>query len=114
MVGVGTATSLVAIAVATPRLDETAPMVQIVGAALSLLVLLALASITGGSLGQSPGEDIVSIAERLDTLGYGPTTDALISPVVVTSHDEVGELLAHLEGLRAHLVEEMQLYQEAL
>jgi len=115
MVGVGTAASMLAIAVATPRPEAAVPpLLPLVAAALSLAVLLILAAATGASLGQSPGEDIVSIGQRLDTLGYGSTHDTLASPVVVTSRDEVGGLLANLEALRGHLVREMQLYQQAL
>ncbi len=77
------------------------------------LVLVGLAAAAGLSLGQSPGQDIVSIARRLDALGYDQQ-ERMTSPIVATSFDEVGELLSSLEKLRAHLDQELAMYQEAL
>jgi len=85
----------------------------------TLLVVFAfvgvvlVASIAGASLGQSPGRDVVSIADRLDALGYN-TRQTMAWPVVVTSFDEVGELFAELEHLRLRLAREVSLYQDAL
>jgi signal transduction histidine kinase len=91
----------------------------VVGACM-ILVLLLLAAVAAGTLGQTPGGDIMSIARRVDALGYSTPTgmgggDATMAdPVVVTSGDETGQLLSRLEELRAHLQDEVQLYQGAL
>lgn len=90
------------------------PVTSMTCAWLGVGASLLLAAMAGMSLGQSPGEDVVSIAHRLDALGYGPTHDDLAAPVVATSADEVGELFARLEDLRERLVDEMDLYEEAL
>lgn len=87
--------------------------VRLWGPALGLLVLVGLAAAAGGSLGQTPGKDLVAIAGRLDTLGHGGGTE-MATPIVATSADEIGELLSRLEGLRAHLDDELHLYQDAL
>lgn len=79
--------------------------------ALGLMILSAAAA--GSAVGQSPGRDVVSIARRLDALGYNDR-NTLEVPVVVTSFDEVGELFARLESLRERLAREATLYQEAL
>lgn len=79
--------------------------------ALGLMIFGAAAA--GSAVGQSPGRDVVSIARRLDALGYNDR-NTLEVPVVVTSFDEVGELFARLESLRERLAREATLYQEAL
>lgn len=86
---------------------------ELVGGVVGLAVLLGLAAIAAVTLGQTPGRDIVSIARRVDAMGYGSPT-AMADPIVVTSGDETGELLGRLEGLRARLLHETQLYQGAL
>jgi signal transduction histidine kinase len=80
---------------------------------LGLVLMVVIAAIAGSSLGQSPGRDALSIARRLDALGYN--TEATTAwPVVVTSADEVGELFSKLEDLRLRLSREATLYQNAL
>jgi signal transduction histidine kinase len=78
-----------------------------------IAVLVALASVAGFGLGHSPGRDVTSLARRLDALGYN-TRQTLAWPVVVTSDDELGALLASLEQLRQHLVREASIYEDAL
>lgn len=78
-----------------------------------LFAVTALAALAGLSLGQSPGEDVVSIARRLDDLGY-QSRMSMASPIVVTSFDEVGELLSNLERLRRRLHDDLELYEDAL
>ena len=74
--------------------------------------LMVVGTFAATSLGETPGRDIVSIARRIDALGYG--SGVMDDPVVVTSADETGILLDRLEQLRAHLSDEAQLYQGAL
>jgi len=105
---------LLAFGVAAPTPEEAFPVVQSVLAWVGAGCLIALAGVIGWSLGQSPGEAVVSIATRLDAVGYGPKHDALDSPVIATSPDQIGELLATLEVLRKRLVSEMGLYEQAL
>ena len=84
----------------------------IVGAFM-IAILLALAAVAAGTLGETPGGDVMSIARRVDAIGYGSVA-AIDDPVVVTSGDETGQLLARLEDLRARLQHETQLYEGAL
>ncbi len=99
-------------------------------------IVVGLAALAGLSLGQSPGEDLVSVARRLDAVGYdtrpdgherddgaastGSTTTGEIAGVeagtwvAITSTDQVGELLSNLERLREHLDTELRLYETAL
>jgi signal transduction histidine kinase len=77
-----------------------------------MLALVVIGTFAATSLGETPGRDIVSIARRIDVLGYGSA--AMDDPVVVTSADETGLLLDRLEELRAQLSDEAQLYQGAL
>jgi signal transduction histidine kinase len=75
--------------------------------------IAAMAVVAGSGFGATPGRDIVSIARRLDALGYD-ARDTMEWPIKVTSFDEVGNLLAELERLRGRLAGELQVYQEAL
>ncbi|MEM6995888.1 MAG: HAMP domain-containing sensor histidine kinase [Myxococcota bacterium] len=83
-------------------------------------IVVGLAALAGMSLGQSPGEDLVSIARRLDAVGYDtprPTeadAEEHTTRVAASSTDQVGELLHNLERLREHLGEELRLYETAL
>ena len=84
-----------------------------------LAIVVALASLAALSLGQSPGEDLVSIARRLDAVGYdthgtGKADAAAANRVALTSTDQVGELLTNLERLREHLDGELAVYETAL
>jgi signal transduction histidine kinase len=81
--------------------------------AFMIAILLVLAAIAAGTLGETPGGDVMSIARRVDAIGYGSVA-AIDDPVVVTSGDETGQLLARLEDLRARLQHETQLYEGAL
>lgn len=76
-------------------------------------VLLAISSAAAMTLGQTPGRDISSIAGRLDAIGHD-VRGTMAAPVVVTSADEVGDLMRELEELRAQLHDELSLYQSAL
>jgi signal transduction histidine kinase len=87
--------------------------VRVWAPAIGLVTLVGLAAAAGWSLGHTPGRDLVSIAQRLDSLGHGGASE-IAKPLVATSADEIGELLTRLEGLRAHLDEELRLYQNAL
>jgi signal transduction histidine kinase len=87
--------------------------VRVWGPAMGLVVLVGLAAAAGWGLGQTPGRDLVSIARRLDSLGHGGGSE-MATPLVATSGDEIGELISRLEELRAHLDEELRLYQHAL
>lgn len=98
---------------------QTAQLAAIPG----LLIIVALAALAGLSLGQSPGEDLVSVARRLDAVGYdarsqsraaGTSGAAAGTRVAITSTDQVGELLDNVERLREHLDEELALYETAL
>ncbi len=80
---------------------------------LALGLLLAWAPPAAATLGMSPGSDIRSLALRLDAYD-DDATEATRRPVVVTRGDEVGALLANLEGLRIKLRDELQTYQTAL
>jgi len=80
---------------------------------LGLFLMVVVAAIAGSSLGHSPGRDALSIARRLDALGYNTETTTAW-PVVVTSSDEVGELFSRLEALRLRLSREATQYQDAL
>lgn len=79
--------------------------------AFGLAVFVAL--FAGASLGHSPGRDVVSIARRLDALGYN-ARHTMAWPIKVTSFDEVGVLFAELERLRERLAGELDVYQDAL
>ncbi len=85
------------------------PWLWVVG----LISLTVLAPLAATTLGQSPGSDIRSIAQRLDAHGYG-ATDVMQAPVVVTHADQVGNLLNALEDLRGGLHDELRVYQDAL
>jgi signal transduction histidine kinase len=105
---------LLTVGVSAARLDGPLPMAEALTTAIGLVLLVGLAGAAGISLGQSPGQDILSIARRLDAAGYTERTGALDAPVVVTSFDEIGQLLANLELVRSRLADELHLYQEAL
>jgi signal transduction histidine kinase len=115
LAGVSFTCALVVVGAWLPRaVASNAPMTAAELAPIAgLFAITALAALAGMSLGQSPGEDVVSIARRLDNLGYG-SGRPLASPIVVTSFDEVGELLANLERLRARLRDDLELYEDAL
>ncbi len=80
---------------------------------LSLCIMVAIGAMAGASVGQSPGREVVSIARRLDALGYN-ARQTMEWPVVVTSLDELGELFSRLELLRVRLAREVAIYQDAL
>jgi len=80
---------------------------------ISGLVVVLLAFIAGISAGQSPAQDVVAIARRLDALGYNARQTMQWS-VRVTSFDAVGVLFSELERLRSRLAREVALYQDAL
>lgn len=77
-----------------------------------LLVFPLLAALAGTTLGQTPAEDILSVARRLDQ----PTQSdqGMAPPIVVTRSDEVGELLANLEALRGRLGKDLHRYESVL
>lgn len=79
----------------------------------ALFAFAILVPLAAATLGQSPGGDIRSIAQRLDAHGYG-AAEAMFAPVVVTRADQAGALLEALEDLRAGLHDEMRVYQDAL
>ena len=106
--------ALIALSVAAARQQVPAPGSETLAVGIGIVCLVLLAAAAGASLGQSPGQDIVSIARRLDALGYGARVDTIEAPVVVTGFDEVGELLARLEELRSKLAQEMRQYERAL
>lgn len=81
--------------------------------ALALGSLLAWTPLVAATLGMSPGSDIRSLAQRLDDYDHNPL-EATRRPIVVTRGDEVGTLLANLEGLRGKLRDELTTYQSAL
>jgi signal transduction histidine kinase len=99
--------------IATGAVLGNFPTVGPVGFWILVASTVGLAAIAGSSMGQTPGDDVVSIARRLDASGYG-SRDALTGPIVVTRFDEVGDLLARLEQLRGQLEQEMRLYEQAL
>src|SRR5690606_11953418 len=83
--------------------------------AVGLLAFPVLAAVAGASLGRVPGQDLASVARRLDA--PPPTADAdpgTATPIVVTRHDEVGELLANLEALRRRLDEDLHRFESVL
>jgi signal transduction histidine kinase len=77
-----------------------------------------LAAVAGASLGQAPAQDLVSVARRLDEPPPGndpdPSAAPIATPIVITRHDEVGELLASLEALRRRLDEDLHRYESVL
>ncbi len=99
-----------------------------------VLVFPGLAALAGASLGQGPGQDILSVARRLD-VGTKPPPDADLvaddepppppargfdedpgtaTPIVVTRDDEAGELMANLEALRGRLDKDLHRYESVL
>ncbi len=96
-----------------PNLDSTM-LLPVVG----LLAFPGLAAVAASSLGHSAGRDILSVAHRLDEppmLSSGDGFDpAMARPIVVTRDDEVGELLANLEALRARLDDDLHRYESVL
>lgn len=110
----GTAVALLGMANASIEPEVPFPALSSTLAWTGIVALLAIACVVGLSLGQTPGEDLMSIAHRLDALGYGSRHDGLDTPVLATSPDEVGELFARLDDLRARLADEMHLYEQAL
>ncbi|MEE9383953.1 MAG: ATP-binding protein [Nannocystaceae bacterium] len=79
----------------------------------SFLGCVALAALAGSSIGQSPGRDVASIAQRLDAIGYNKE-QRMGQEVVATSFDEVGALFDELERLRVRLAGELAHYDSAL
>ncbi len=101
-----------AVAVLLPQLPR-APNLEVVWWVLGVALLMAWAPLAAATLGMSPGEDIRSLARRLD--GYDDNAaEATRRPVVVTRGDEVGALLSTLESLRVKLRDELLTYQSAL
>jgi signal transduction histidine kinase len=81
--------------------------------AAGLVAVATLAALAGTSLGQSPGEDIVAVTNSLRALTE-QSKPTRAEPIAVTSFDEAGELMSNLERLRARLLDDLDLYQEAL
>lgn len=112
--GAAFASSLLALGAWLPRAepDALAPSLPFLGGLLFVLILAALA---GRSLSESPGQDLVDIAGRLDAYGHDrPQAGRSRGTVAITSADQVGELLSELEALRKHLDEELSIYEDAL
>jgi signal transduction histidine kinase len=87
--------------------------------AVGLLAFPGLAALAGSSLGQAPGQDMLSVAHRLDEPSRASQSDAggdpeTARPIMVTRDDEVGELLANLEALRSRLDQDLQRYESML
>nr|MCH9683934.1 hypothetical protein [Deltaproteobacteria bacterium] len=107
----------------------------------AVLVFPGLAALAGASLGQGPGQDILSVAGRLEVGSSqrpsGDSEDAedseeaepappstersddeddpgTATPIVVTRDDEVGELVANLEALRSRLDRDLHRYESVL
>ncbi|MCX4243261.1 sensor histidine kinase [Paraliomyxa miuraensis] len=80
-----------------------------------LLAFPLLTAMAGVSLGQVPGQDLSTVARRLDEPppAAEPSPGA-VTPIVVTRSDEVGELLANLEALRRRLEEDLNRYESVL
>ncbi|MBC8068350.1 MAG: hypothetical protein IAG13_08460, partial [Deltaproteobacteria bacterium] len=78
-----------------------------------VLALLVMTIVAGAVAGETVGSDPDSLARRLDALGHG-SAPAVSAPIVPTELDQLGELLAELERLRARLDHEQRLYQDAL
>ena len=109
------AVAVLALGAATHRLSEATTLdLSMLLPGAGLLVFPVLAAVAGSTLGQNSGQDIVSVALRLDA---PPSSDSHIGPtppIVVTRNDEVGELLANLETLRGRLDENLHRYQSVL
>ena len=82
---------------------------------------LVIAVLAAASAAMSPGRDVLTLAARLDAIGWdepsaqrSAAARSLESPVRVTSFDAVGDLFRNLERLRASLAKEAGSYQIAL
>jgi signal transduction histidine kinase len=96
--------------------------------AAGLLAFPVLAAVAGSCVAQAPGQDLLSVAHRLDeppeAVSGGRSSRSPAAPeaaepgtarpIVVTRNDEVGELLAHLEALRGRLDEDLHRYESVL
>jgi signal transduction histidine kinase len=88
--------------------------------ALGVLAFPLLAAVAGHRVGQAPGQELLSVARRLDEptdLEQGAQAEAergSARPIVVTRHDEVGELLSNLEALRGRLDHDLRRYESVL
>ena len=81
--------------------------------AAGLLAVATLAALAGSSLAQSPGEDLAIVTESLRTVTEH-AAPASAAPIDITSFDEAGELMANLERLRVRLLDDLELYEDAL
>jgi len=77
-----------------------------------LLVFPLLAALAGASLGQTPAQEVLSVARRLDARSRG--NEDMAPPIVVTRTDEVGELFTNLEALRGRLARDLHRYASVL
>ncbi len=77
-----------------------------------LLIFPLLAAFAGTSLGQTPAEEVLSVARRLDGRTRGD--EDMAPPIVVTRSDEIGELFANLEALRGRLGKDLNRYESVL
>lgn len=88
--------------------------------ALGVLAFPLLAAVAGRSVGRAPVQDLSSVARLLDAPGpaagaEGPEAPrAATRPIVITRHDEVGELLTNLEALRGRLDQDLHRYESVL
>ncbi|MEM7160596.1 MAG: ATP-binding protein [Myxococcota bacterium] len=108
------AVAVLALGTATHRLSETTLDLSMLLPGAGLLVFPVLAAVAGSSLGQNSGQDIVSVALRLDDAPRSDSRPGATPPIVVTRNDEVGELLANLETLRGRLDENLHRYESVL
>ncbi|MCB9713255.1 MAG: hypothetical protein H6712_05330 [Myxococcales bacterium] len=109
------AAAVLALGVAVHRLESPAHLdLTLLLPGLGLLVFPALAALAGSSLSQSPGQDILSVARRIDVPADPELDPGTATPIVVMRDDEVGELFAHLEALRSHLDHDLHRYESVL
>jgi len=109
------AVTVLALGVVTHRLAETPTLdISMLLPGVGLLVFPGLAALAGASIGQSPGPDLLSVARRIDTRSETGGDPGMAVPIVVTRHDEVGELLANLEALRSRLDRDLSHFESDL
>lgn len=109
------AVTVLALGVAAHRLGQASYIdVTMLLPGIGLLVFPALAALAGSSLGQSPGQDILAVARRLDAPPEADLDPGTSTPIVVMRDDEVGELFTRLEALRRRLDDDLHRYESVL
>ncbi|MFO0632429.1 MAG: HAMP domain-containing sensor histidine kinase [Nannocystaceae bacterium] len=76
-------------------------------------LLLTLAVVASCAAAASLTRDVDAVARRLEDLGHG-SQPVSANAIITTEADELAQLLAELERLRARLDQEQRVYQDAL